>query len=106
MPVESWFDDLKNSKRNPGEMPLTQNLSYLIKLVVLYKSGGVYLDKNFIIPKNFSRLRNSLGAQTISANGNWKRLNNAVLIFDKTDLLDIKIELHVSDVWSVLLVGS
>ncbi|KAM3340493.1 lactosylceramide 4-alpha-galactosyltransferase [Capsicum galapagoense] len=82
-PVESWFDDLKNGRKDPGEIPLAQNLSNLIRLAVLYKYGGVYLDTDFIILKDFSRLRNSIGAQSISANGNWTRLNNAVLIFDK-----------------------
>ncbi|XP_059296672.1 uncharacterized protein LOC132049765 [Lycium ferocissimum] len=82
-PVESWFDDLKNGIKDPGEIPLAQNLSNLIRLAVLYKYGGVYLDTDFIILKDFSRLRNSIGAQSVSANGNWTRLNNAVLIFDK-----------------------
>nr|XP_016432403.1 PREDICTED: lactosylceramide 4-alpha-galactosyltransferase-like [Nicotiana tabacum] len=82
-PVESWFDDLKNGKKDPGEIPLAQNLSNLIRLAVLYKYGGVYLDTDFIILKDVSRLRNSIGAQSIGANGKWTRLNNAVLIFDK-----------------------
>lgn len=82
-PVESWFDDLGKGEKDPGEIPLAQNLSNLIRLAVLYKYGGVYLDTDFIILKDFSRLRNSIGAQTVSPNGNWTRLNNAVLIFDK-----------------------
>ncbi|KAK4345518.1 hypothetical protein RND71_035694 [Anisodus tanguticus] len=82
-PVETWFDDLKNGKKDPGEIPLAQNLSNLIRLAVLYKYSGVYLDTDFIILKDFSRLRNSIGAQSVSPNGNWTRLNNAVLIFDK-----------------------
>ncbi|CAN4118195.1 unnamed protein product [Withania somnifera] len=82
-PVELWFDDLKKGKKDPGEIPLAQNLSNLIRLAVLYKYGGVYLDTDFIILKDFSTLRNSIGAQSISTNGNWTRLNNAVLIFDK-----------------------
>ncbi|XP_055808166.1 uncharacterized protein LOC129876699 [Solanum dulcamara] len=82
-PVESWFDDLKKGNKDPGEIPLAQNLSNLIRLAVLYKYGGVYLDTDFIILRDISRLRNSIGAQSVSTNGNWTRLNNAVLIFDK-----------------------
>ncbi|XP_059306929.1 LOW QUALITY PROTEIN: uncharacterized protein LOC132058448 [Lycium ferocissimum] len=89
-PAESWFVDLKNGKKDPGKLPLAQNLSNLIRLVVLYKYGGVYLDTDFIILKDFSRLRNSIGAQSMDANGNWTRLNNALLIFDKSHPLVYK----------------
>ncbi|XP_071716175.1 uncharacterized protein [Rutidosis leptorrhynchoides] len=82
-PAESWFDHIKNGNRDPGEIPLAQNLSNLIRLVVLYKYGGVYLDTDFIPLKDFSGLRNSIGAQSVNLSGNWTRLNNAVLIFDK-----------------------
>uniref|UniRef100_A0A0V0HEK6 Putative ovule protein n=1 Tax=Solanum chacoense TaxID=4108 RepID=A0A0V0HEK6_SOLCH len=82
-PVETWYTDLKKGNKDPGEIPLAQNLSNLIRLAVLYKYGGVYLDTDFIILKDFSSLRNSIGAQSVSANGNWTRLNNAVLIFDR-----------------------
>lgn len=82
-PAESWFDDMKSGTRDPGEIPLAQNLSNLIRLAVLYKYGGVYLDTDFIVLKDFSGLRNSIGAQSMNPLGNWTRLNNAVLIFDK-----------------------
>lgn len=82
-PAESWFDDLKSGNKDPGEIPLAQNLSNLIRLAVLYKYGGVYLDTDFIIMKDFSGLRNSIGAQSNDKFGNWTRLNNAVLVFDK-----------------------
>ncbi|WOG95995.1 hypothetical protein DCAR_0415325 [Daucus carota subsp. sativus] len=82
-PAESWFDDLKRGNKDPGEIPLAQNLSNLIRLAVLYKYGGVYLDTDFIVLKDFSGLRNSIGAQSSDVNGNWTRLNNAVLVFDK-----------------------
>ncbi|KAL1819075.1 hypothetical protein ACET3Z_013944 [Daucus carota] len=82
-PAESWFDDLKSGNKDPGEIPLAQNLSNLIRLAVLYKYGGVYLDTDFIVLKDFSGLRNSIGAQSSDVNGNWTRLNNAVLVFDK-----------------------
>ncbi|KAI3750501.1 hypothetical protein L2E82_21140 [Cichorium intybus] len=82
-PAKSWFDHIKNGNRDPGEIPLAQNLSNLIRLVVLYKYGGVYLDTDFIPLKDFSGLRNSIGAQSVNPSGNWTRLNNAVLIFDK-----------------------
>ncbi|XP_049408210.1 uncharacterized protein LOC125871622 [Solanum stenotomum] len=89
-PSKSWFIDLKNGKKDPGKIPLAQNLSNLIRLAVLYKYGGVYIDTDFIILKDFSRLRNSIGAQSVDRNGNWTRLNNAVLIFDKSHPLVYK----------------
>ncbi|KAL8093019.1 uncharacterized protein LOC141692493 isoform X1 [Apium graveolens] len=82
-PAESWFDDLKTGDKDPGEISLAQNLSNLIRLAVLYKYGGVYLDTDFIVLRDFSGLRNSIGAQSSDALGNWTRLNNAVLVFDK-----------------------
>ncbi|XP_074364912.1 uncharacterized protein LOC141705956 [Apium graveolens] len=82
-PAKPWFDEMKRGKRDPGEIPLAQNLSNLIRLAVLYKYGGVYLDTDFIVLKDFSGLRNSIGAQSSNAHGNWTRLNNAVLVFDK-----------------------
>ncbi|XP_059669807.1 uncharacterized protein LOC132315066 [Cornus florida] len=82
-PAEVWFDDIKSGNKDPGEIPLAQNLSNLIRLAVLYKYGGVYLDTDFIVLKDFSGLRNSIGAQSVDVSGNWTRLNNAVLIFDK-----------------------
>ncbi|KAL8526704.1 hypothetical protein ACS0TY_015778 [Phlomoides rotata] len=82
-PTERWFDEIKNGSRSWGEIPPAQNLSNLIRLAVLFKYGGVYLDTDFIILKDFSGLRNSIGAQSVDSNGNWTRLNNAVLVFDK-----------------------
>ncbi|KAF5192835.1 Lactosylceramide 4-alpha-galactosyltransferase [Thalictrum thalictroides] len=83
-PAEAWFDEIKKGNKDPGEIPLAQNLSNLLRLAVLYKYGGVYLDTDFIVMKKLSGLRNVIGAQSIDAeSGNWTRLNNAVLIFDK-----------------------
>ncbi|XAR68834.1 Lactosylceramide 4-alpha-galactosyltransferase [Bertholletia excelsa] len=82
-PAESWFDEIKKGKKDAGTIPLAQNLSNLIRFAVLYKYGGVYLDTDFIILKDLFGLRNSIGAQSVDSSGNWTRLNNAVLIFDK-----------------------
>ncbi|XP_010256589.1 PREDICTED: lactosylceramide 4-alpha-galactosyltransferase-like [Nelumbo nucifera] len=80
----TWFDEIKKGNKDPGEIPLAQNLSNLLRLAVLYKYGGVYMDTDFIILKKFSGLRNSIGAQSMDAEtGSWTRLNNAVLVFDK-----------------------
>ncbi|XP_077240218.1 uncharacterized protein LOC143881107 [Tasmannia lanceolata] len=82
--AELWFERLKNGDINPGEVSLGQNLSNLIRLAVLYKFGGIYLDTDVIVMKNFSSLRNAIGAQTIDVEtGKWSRLNNAVMVFDK-----------------------
>lgn len=90
-PAEAWFVEMKSGNKDPGEIPLAQNLSNLLRLAVLYKYGGVYLDTDFIILNKFSSLRNTIGAQSIDpVSGNWSRLNNAVLIFDKNHPLVYK----------------
>ncbi|MED6167962.1 hypothetical protein PIB30_007633 [Stylosanthes scabra] len=82
-PAEAWFHELMEGKKDPGEIPLAQNLSNLIRLVVLYKYGGIYIDADFIVLKPLTGLRNSIGAQSMDLRSkHWTRLNNAVLIFD------------------------
>lgn len=82
-PAETWFKEIKNGSRDPGHIPLAQNLSNLMRLAALYKYGGVYLDTDFVILRDFSVLKNVIGAQSVDNKGNWTRLNNAVLVFDR-----------------------
>ncbi|OAY26145.1 uncharacterized protein At4g19900 [Manihot esculenta] len=90
-PAESWFHELNKGNVDPGEISLGQNLSNLLRLALLYKFGGVYIDTDVIVLKSFEKLRNVIGAQTIDLEtGNWSRLNNAVLIFDKNHPLLFK----------------
>lgn len=82
--AESWFNRLKRGSVNPGEISLGQNLSNLLRIVLLYRFGGIYLDTDVLVLKSFKPLRNSIGAQTVDAvTRKWSRLNNAVMIFDK-----------------------
>ncbi|GMI93405.1 hypothetical protein like AT1G61050 [Hibiscus trionum] len=82
--AESWFNRLKNGNVDPGEVSLGQNLSNLLRLALLYKYGGVYIDTDVIVLKSFDNLRNVIGAQSVDVETkNWSRLNNAVLVFDK-----------------------
>ncbi|VVB12870.1 unnamed protein product [Arabis nemorensis] len=88
---ESWLEEIKTGKRDPGKISLAQNLSNLMRLAYLYKYGGVYLDTDMIVLKSFKGLRNVIGAQTLNPSStNWTRLNNAVLIFDKNHPLLLK----------------
>ncbi|KAL3654927.1 hypothetical protein CASFOL_000713 [Castilleja foliolosa] len=89
-PAENWLIDIKNGKKDPGIYPFAQNLSNLIRLAALYKYGGVYLDTDFIVLKDISGLRNSIGAQSVDASGHWTRLNNALLVFEKEHFLVYK----------------
>ncbi|KAI6675202.1 hypothetical protein NL676_003108 [Syzygium grande] len=83
-PAKAWLDELRKGNKDPGEIPLAQNLSNLIRLAVLYRYGGVYLDTDFIILKDMSSLRNCIGAQSVdTASGKWTRLNNAAMVFDR-----------------------
>ncbi|XP_057983153.1 uncharacterized protein LOC131168022 [Malania oleifera] len=81
--AEAWFEEISSGRKEPGEIPLAQNLSNLLRLAILYKYGGIYLDTDFIVLRDFSGLRNSIGAQSVNVAGNWTRLNNAVLVFEK-----------------------
>ncbi|MCL7034257.1 hypothetical protein MKW94_013467 [Papaver nudicaule] len=82
--AEAWFDRLRKGSVDPGEVSLGQNISNLLRLAVLYKFGGIYIDTDVLVLKNLSKLRNTIGAQTIDLQSrNWSRLNNVVLIFDK-----------------------
>ena len=82
--AEAWFRRLKEGNVNPGEVSLGQNLSNLLRLALLYKFGGAYIDADVVVLKSFSKLRNTIGAQNFDVRtGKWSRLNNAVLIFDK-----------------------
>ncbi|XP_047324162.1 lactosylceramide 4-alpha-galactosyltransferase-like [Impatiens glandulifera] len=82
--AETWFSNLKNGNIDPGEVSLGQNLSNLLRLSLLYKFGGIYIDSDLIVIKSFNKLRNCIGAQTTDPEtGNWSRLNNAALVFDK-----------------------
>ncbi|VVB11976.1 unnamed protein product [Arabis nemorensis] len=84
-PAKTWYQEMKSCRRDPGRIPLSQNLSNLARLAILYKYGGVYLDTDFIVTRSFKGLKNSIGAQTVveGDSKNWTRLNNAVLIFEK-----------------------
>ncbi|KAI6705059.1 hypothetical protein NL676_008021 [Syzygium grande] len=90
-PAQLWFKRLKRGNLDPGEVALGQNLSNLLRLVLLYKFGGVYMDTDVVVLKSMSKLRNVIGAQTLDLEtGNWSRLNNAVLVFDKSHPLLFK----------------
>ncbi|CAO2813600.1 unnamed protein product [Amaranthus hypochondriacus] len=83
-PAQNWLERLINGGIDPGKIPITQNLSNLLRIVVLYKYGGVYFDSDMIILKSVYGLRNCIGIQELDQQTNeWISVNNAVLIFDK-----------------------
>ncbi|CAN0927963.1 Uncharacterized protein At4g19900 [Linum grandiflorum] len=82
-PGEDWLEGMKSGTRDPGYIPLTINLSNLIRISMIYRYGGTYLDTDFIVLKDFSGLRNAVGAQSIDPTTNrWSSINNAVVVFD------------------------
>lgn len=90
-PAARWFRKLREGLQDPGEINLMQNLSNIMRLVALYKYGGIYLDTDMIVLKSFSDLRNTVGAQSMNpVNGKWTRLNNAVLVFDRNHPVVLK----------------
>lgn len=87
-PAEPWLRKVQLGGVSPGSVPLGQNLSNLLRLALLYKYGGVYLDADVVVLKPLSRLRNAIGAQAVDeATGEWRRLNNAVMAFDAGHLV-------------------
>ncbi|KAK4439912.1 hypothetical protein Salat_0326100 [Sesamum alatum] len=82
--AQAWLNQLKRGNVDPGEVSLGQNLSNLLRMGLLYRFGGIYIDTDVVVLKSFDGLKNVIGAQTIDrATGNWSRLNNAVMIFDE-----------------------
>ncbi|KAJ3671513.1 hypothetical protein LUZ60_007592 [Juncus effusus] len=83
-PAEAWYNRLQKGKVDTGEISLGQNLSNLLRLLILYKYGGIYVDTDVIIMRSFIGLKNCIGAQSEDiVTRNWSRLNNAVMVFDK-----------------------
>ncbi|MFS7960958.1 putative glycosyltransferase, DXD sugar-binding, nucleotide-diphospho-sugar transferase [Helianthus anomalus] len=66
-----------------GYVPLCQNLSNFLQLCLLYKFGGVYMDTDVMMLKNFSKLKESIGTQTLDLGSKiWSRLNIALMVFE------------------------
>nr|POF00575.1 lactosylceramide 4-alpha-galactosyltransferase [Quercus suber] len=42
-PAEAWFKEMKSGNKDPGEIPIAQNLSNLVRLAVLYKLNNAVL---------------------------------------------------------------
>jgi lactosylceramide 4-alpha-galactosyltransferase len=82
-PAARWLGRLRDGSGDPGCINLMQNLSNLMRLAALYRYGGVYLDTDVVVLRSFTGLRNAVGAQSRAASGQWTRLNNAVLVFDR-----------------------
>ncbi|XP_051218372.2 uncharacterized protein [Lolium perenne] len=83
-PAQEWLGTVRRGEVGPGSVPLGQNLSNLLRLALLYKFGGVYLDADVVVLRPLSGLRNAIGAQAVdAATGDWIRLNNAVMVFDQ-----------------------
>ncbi|KAK7256889.1 hypothetical protein RIF29_30446 [Crotalaria pallida] len=82
-PAEAWLEEMNSGNKDPGYIPLSQNLANLIRLAMLYKYGGVYMDTDIIVVKNFSGLRNAIGAQSVDpVTKQWDIINNAVMVYD------------------------
>ncbi|KAJ1271977.1 hypothetical protein BS78_06G167800 [Paspalum vaginatum] len=83
-PAEAWLGAVQRGGVSPGSVPLGQNLSNLLRLALLYMYGGIYLDADVVVLRPLSDLRNAIGAQAVDeATGDWRRLNNAVMVFDR-----------------------
>jgi len=91
-PAEEWLRKIGTGDIEPGKVPFAQNLSNILRLAILYKYGGVYIDADMILLRSFSSLKNAIGAQSADPQtGQWNQLNNAVLAFDKQHPLLLKL---------------
>ncbi|GJN26935.1 hypothetical protein PR202_gb14902 [Eleusine coracana subsp. coracana] len=90
-PAEAWLAAARRGGVSPGSIPLGQNLSNLLRLALLHRYGGVYLDADVLVLTSFfspnggggGLPHNAVGAQAAdAATGGWRRLNNAVMAFD------------------------
>ncbi|KAM8974059.1 lactosylceramide 4-alpha-galactosyltransferase [Pelodytes ibericus] len=70
-PLSSWYLAVEK-KRELSDLP---NLSDACRLAILWKTGGIYLDTDFIILRNLHNLTNSMGLQSMST------INGAFLSF-------------------------
>lgn len=52
-PAEAWFNELSKGNIDPGEVSLGQNLSNLLRLALLHKFGGTYIDTDVIVLKSY-----------------------------------------------------
>ncbi|KAJ8452904.1 hypothetical protein Cgig2_014667 [Carnegiea gigantea] len=87
-----WLEGLKAGQFDPGMIPITQNLSNLLRIVLLHKYGGIYLDADVLVLKDLSGLKNCVGIQTVDERARiWTSLNNAVMIFDQKHPLLLKL---------------
>ncbi|CAH8353558.1 unnamed protein product [Eruca vesicaria subsp. sativa] len=68
-----WFDWRKTKF-------YATHYSELVRLAILYKYGGIYLDSDVIILGSLSSLRNTLGMEDHTSN---ESLNGAVMSFEK-----------------------
>ncbi|CAM0914098.1 unnamed protein product [Alopecurus aequalis] len=83
-PAEGWLDKLCRGEVSPGTVAIGQNLANLLRLALLYKYGGIYMDADVVVLWPLTGLRNAIGAQEVDAvTGEWTVLNNAVLVFDR-----------------------
>ncbi|KAL9231938.1 hypothetical protein vseg_007096 [Gypsophila vaccaria] len=83
-PGQGWLERFIAGEVDPGTVPVTLNLSNLLRLAVLYKYGGVYFDNDMVVLKDVSKLRNTIGIQSADRKtGTWRTISNAMLSFDK-----------------------
>jgi len=72
-PAEAWLGAVQRGGVSLGSVPLRQNLSNLLRLALLYRYGGIYLDADVVVVRPLSDLRNAIGAQAVDdATGDWR----------------------------------
>ncbi|WJX82098.1 lactosylceramide 4-alpha-galactosyltransferase [Trifolium repens] len=88
--AESWFHELRKGKKDPGEIPLFQNLSNLIRLVVLYRYGGAIFNTVLIFDKNHPLLLRFINEFALTFDGNKWGHNGPYLVSRVVERLEKK----------------
>ncbi|GAB6023651.1 Lactosylceramide 4-alpha-galactosyltransferase [Chamberlinius hualienensis] len=72
-PLESWYQsDALQSSKYP-----TVHTSDALRIALVYKTGGIYLDTDNVVVRSLDKFRNTIGDQ------GFNKLGSSVLIFDK-----------------------
>jgi hypothetical protein len=79
-PLERWAHDIEEWKKSSNYF---SHVTDAMRLALLWKYGGVYLDTDAPILRNIENIRNALGVQHPSSVYKGGEINGAFMVFDR-----------------------